>query len=138
MKDIEIIKEVIKNSGLKATTQRLVIYSAISENFSHPTAEEIYTTIKDEYPSISLSTVYNTLDTLVEHHLINPVKNSGGLLRYDAITKPHHHLYCKGTDKIVDYHNEELDKLLSEYFEKNNIPGFSIEEVNIQIKGTYK
>jgi len=131
------IKELLISKGLKATTQRLIIYDVIAGMRNHPTADDIYTEIVKNYPSISLSTIYNTLELFVEKNLINTVKSDSGTIRYDAVQDSHHHLYCEESDKIEDFYSPELDNLLNEFFEKNKINNFKINEVKLQIKGNF-
>jgi len=69
----EKLKHILSSAGLKATVQRLIILDALSDNYNHPTAENIYKKIKKEYPSISLSTVYNTLEIFRKHGLVRIV-----------------------------------------------------------------
>jgi Fur family peroxide stress response transcriptional regulator len=58
-------------------------------------------------------------------------------MRYDAILEKHHHLYCADSDRIEDYYDEELNKVLEKYFIKKNIPGFEIKEIRLQISGKF-
>lgn len=132
------IRKYLVEKGIKATTQRLIIYQAILELHNHPTAEEIYNKLIEKYPSVSLSTVYNTLELFVKQDIIKTVKTDNGIIRYDAILEPHHHLYCTKTNKIGDYYNEELNKLLKDFFDKHNIENFSIKELKLQIIGNFK
>lgn len=131
------VKDKIANAGLKATTQRIVILKALLESREHPTAEELYNEVKDEYPALSLSTVYNTLDCLVEKALVKQVQTEGGNMRYDAFVDIHHHLYCSESGKISDYYNDELNHILEDFFAKHNIPGFIPEEFKLNIKGKF-
>lgn len=137
MGNFDNIKEILSGKGMKSTTQRLVIFEALENLHNHPTAEDIFNFIKDKYPSISLSTVYNTLDLFVENEIINTVKSDHGTIRYDSKTDKHHHLYCNESNKIADYYNNDLDKLLTEFFEKNQIQNFDIKEIKLQIKGNF-
>ncbi|PHJ36752.1 hypothetical protein P378_20455, partial [Desulforamulus profundi] len=56
----------LKNLGLKLTPQRLAILNLLEGNAKHPSAEEIYNQLKPQYPSLSLATVYNTLEILAK------------------------------------------------------------------------
>lgn len=123
--------------GLKATPQRIVIYQALVNLHTHPTAEDIIGHIKRSHPSIAPGTIYKTLETFVKKKLIRRVKTDQGLLRYDAILRPHHHLYCAESDRIEDYYDDRLNKLLDNYFRKNEIPNFNIENVKLQIIGKF-
>jgi Fur family peroxide stress response transcriptional regulator len=58
-------------------------------------------------------------------------------MRYDAILESHHHLYCSACNKIEDYHDEELNQLLDEYFKNKEIKNFTIKDIKLQIVGTF-
>jgi Fur family peroxide stress response transcriptional regulator len=58
-------------------------------------------------------------------------------MRYDAFLESHHHLYCSDSDRIEDYLDNELNKILENYFEKKRIPGFKIEDIKLQIIGKF-
>ena len=136
--DSKAVKERLAEHGIKATMQRIVIYSALVESREHPSAYVIYNAIKDDNPSISLSTVYNTLDSFVAHKLINIVKHDSGVIHYDAFREMHHHLYCSETNQIADFYNEKLNSLLQDFFANNEIPGFDVKEFSVEIKGSFK
>ena len=74
----------------------------------------------------------------MKKNLIRRVKTDQGILRYDAILKPHHHLYCAESDRIEDYYNDRLNKLLEGYFSKNKIPNFNIENIRLHISGRFR
>lgn len=101
----------LREKGLNVTYQRILIYKYLQTTKNHPTAEEIYQVVKAEYPSISIATVYKTLETLAEHDLIKKVNPMHDLARFDGDTTPHHHLICSECRKIVDIHDERLDAL---------------------------
>jgi Fur family peroxide stress response transcriptional regulator len=105
---------------------------------NHPTADQIIDFIRQSHPSISTGTVYKVLDVLVSNNLVKKVKTERDIMRYDALMEYHHHLYCNASDRIEDYNNKELNTLLEDYFEQKKIPGFSIEEVKLQIIGKFK
>jgi Fur family peroxide stress response transcriptional regulator len=132
-----LIKDRIKNAGLKLTPQRLAILEAVYRLDNHPTAENIIQYIRETHPSIATGTVYKVLDTLVENQLIKKVKTEKDVMRYDVVMKRHHHLYCSESDRIDDFQDEELDRILEEYFQKKGIPGFRIEEIKLQINGRF-
>ena len=132
------IKDLLLKKGLKITPQRLAILNAIIELEDHPTAERIIAFIHEKHPNIATGTVYKVLDTLVENHLIFKVKTEKGIMRYDAITDSHHHLYCAESERIENYFDVELDHLVCEYFEKKKIPDFVIKDIKLQIIGKFK
>jgi len=59
-------------------------------------------------------------------------------MRYDGILTSHHHVYCSETEEIEDYIDEDLDKLLEDYFRKKSIRNFEVENITLQIKGNFK
>lgn len=111
MVKIEKFIDALRKKGLNVTYQRILIYRHLLNTKNHPTAEEIYNEVKLEYPSISIATVYKTLETLAGHNLINKVNILHDLARFDGQTTPHHHLICVYCKKIVDVYNESLNNL---------------------------
>ncbi len=133
----KLIREKLQDKGLKVTPQRVAIFEAIMKLKNHPTAENIIDYIKSNHPNISVGTVYKVLDSLVENNLLRKVKTERDVMRYDAVLSNHHHLYCAETDRIEDYENENLNKLIADYFEKNKIKNFRIQDIKLQITGTF-
>jgi len=133
----KILREHLKQKGLKVTPQRVAIYDAVAKLKNHPTAEHIIDYIKINHPNISVGTVYKVLDSLVQHDLVKKVKNEKDVMRYDAIMEQHHHLYCTETDRIEDFADPELDKLLRDYFEKRELNGFKIKDIILQLTGEF-
>jgi Fur family transcriptional regulator, peroxide stress response regulator len=131
----EIIKQKIFDAGLKVTHQRMVVLEAILIREDHPTAELIYEAIRPENPIISLGTVYKTLDVFVSVGLLQKVYSDEGVMRYDANLKSHNHVHCTNTNEIIDFHNEELNKMISEYFSTRKVENLLIKEIRLQISG---
>jgi len=129
--------KILTEKGLKVTIQRLAVYEALCRERVHPTSENIISIISEKYPSISAGTVYKTLDTFVEHKIIKRVKTDSDVMRYDSVLDRHHHLYCEENDRISDYYDEELDKILLEYFNNKKIPEFKIEDFKLQLVGKF-
>ena len=134
---IEGIRNKFSEKGLKITPQRVVILEAIYKLNNHPTADNIIEYIRESHPNIATGTVYKVLDTLVENGLIKKVTTDKDVMRYDGIIENHHHLYCSECDLIEDYKDEELDKLLQNHFKNKNIKGFKIEDIVLQMRGTF-
>ncbi|HPA30648.1 MAG TPA: transcriptional repressor, partial [Bacteroidia bacterium] len=60
------------------------------------------------------------------------------IMRYDAIMSHHHHLYCSETDRIEDFEDPQLDQFITEYFKKKKIKNFKVQDIKLQITGTFK
>ena len=136
MKSEDIIAR-LKEKGLKVTPQRIAILEAIMMLGNHPTAENIIEYIRKKNPNISTATVYKVLDALVSSKLITKVKTDGDSMRYDAIMENHHHLYCSRSERIEDFSDEELNDLIMKFFERKSIPNFRIEDIRLQIIGSF-
>ncbi|MFH0733516.1 MAG: transcriptional repressor [bacterium] len=132
------LSELITKSGLKVTPQRIAILDAVIKLKNHPTAENVIDYIKSAYPNIAIGTVYNILETLVDKKLIKKVKTEKDIMRYDAVLEKHHHLYCSQTQRIEDLYDDNLTKLLEDYFNYNKIPNFSIEDIKLNIIGHFE
>ncbi len=127
----------LSGAGLKITPQRIAVLEAVMELKNHPTAENIIDFIKTNHPNIATGTVYKTLETFVEKGLIKKVKTDRDIMRYDAMTGPHHHLYCSSSDRIEDFMDPILQKMIEEYFNKHKIPNFKIEDIRLQVIGEF-
>lgn len=131
------IRDFLPRHGLKITPQRVAVYEAISTLRDHPTADHIIEFIRKNHPNIAVGTVYNTLETFVEKGLIVKVKPNGEAMRYDADLEKHHHLYSKDSQRIEDYYDEDLNRVIEDYFSKKKIPGFRVKDVKVQVIGQF-
>ena len=103
-------KEKCRMHHLKVTPQRVGVYQALMEIDGHPTAEDIFNVIRDEFPNISFDTVYRTLMTFSEIGIIEIVEGQGAPKRFDVNPGDHHHhFYCIGCGRIMDFHSDEMD-----------------------------
>lgn len=134
MKDIT---NTLVNKGLKVTPQRMSVLETVYSLNNHPTAENIINETRKKNPHIATGTVYKVLETLVENKIIKRVKTDKDIMRYDGIYESHHHLYCSSCDQIEDYNDDELDKILRDFFKTKELTGFKIEEFVLQIKGKF-
>ncbi|MEX0983399.1 MAG: transcriptional repressor [Bacteroidales bacterium] len=135
---LEEIRDKFLEKGLKITPQRIIILEAIHTLNNHPTADKIIEYIRESHPNIATGTVYKVLDTLVGNGVVSKVKTDKDIMRYDAITENHHHIYYSDSDSIADYYDNELNELLEKYFEEKGIPDFKIEDIRLQIIGKRK
>ena len=87
---------------VRMTKQRAVILEALRSVTSHPTADEIYTMVKEKLPRISLGTVYRNLDLLSSSKEIKKLDRAGLQMRFDGNTAPHQHVRCERCGSIGD------------------------------------
>ncbi|MGL5615209.1 MAG: Fur family transcriptional regulator [Sarcina sp.] len=105
------ITKIFKEKKLKLTPQRLAVYKYLKGTDEHPSAETIYKAIQEEYPTMSLATVYKTLKTLAEVNLVLELNLGEGNFRYDAKTEDHSHIQCVKCGKVVDLFGLEVEDL---------------------------
>lgn len=91
-----------KEIGLKLTPQRLAILDYLEGNTAHPSAEEIDRALSEKFPTMSLATVYNTLETLRRKGLVQELSIDPDKKRFDPKTRPHNHLMCIDCRRIID------------------------------------
>ena len=135
MKNIAYIRDLLTSAGLKVTHQRLVILGMVSKMVNHPTAEQIYNSLKSDHPSLSLATVYKTLETFVSKDLLKRVSTPEGHKRYDPRLSNHGHIYCAKTGDIYDFYDEELDALIIDFFRKKKLNNLVIKNITVQVNG---
>ena len=122
----------LADSGLRSTPQREVVYNILLDKRDHPTADEVFARVKSELPTISLATVYNCLETLVQCDLVRSVNFERGPTRYCPNLRPHAHFHDEQTGKTHD-----ID-LPAELIEKVNsvLPqGYDAKSVEIIFRG---
>lgn len=100
--NMDEISKIFKEKNLKLTLQRMTIYSYLISTCEHPTVDTIYKNIKPSIPTISLATVYKTLNTLVESGIVRILNLCEENFRYDANISHHGHIKCKNCNKIQD------------------------------------
>jgi Fe2+ or Zn2+ uptake regulation protein len=127
--EIEIPDEI---SGLRMTRQRQEVYRTLMQQRNHPTANDVFMRVKDRLPHISLATVYNCLEALVQHGIIRQVNFERESSRYCPNLGEHGHFHDQVTGVIhdVDFKpGANLADLL------NLPPGAVIEDVEITLRG---
>ena len=126
-----VLAERCRSAGLKVTPQRLAIYRAILAATDHPSAEDLFTAVRQEQPSLSLGTIYKTLDAFEAAGLVCQVALLNESKRYDGNLQPHHHLICTVCRRIVDIVDPTFDALKA----PKELRGFVADEVKVQILG---
>jgi Fur family peroxide stress response transcriptional regulator len=122
--------EACRERGVPVTHQRLAVFRALLESASHPDAEALHTNLRGVYPTLSLGTVYKTLEMLQSLGLARAVSSPEPLRRFDANQHPHHHLWCTRCRRLADI---ELDGLAD-----ITLPpalGFQVTDLTIQFNG---
>lgn len=103
---MKTIAEKLNSKNLKATPQRIAIYDYLIQNKNHPNAETIYSALKEEYPAMSLATVYKTVASLRDVGLVQEINVGEDSFRYDAFTDDHAHVICRCCHKVFDFEQD--------------------------------
>src|SRR4030042_2209229 len=129
--------KILIEKDLKVTPQRIAVLDIILNLDNHPSADNIADYMRLSFPHVPIGTVYKILEVFVEKGIITRVKTDDDSFRYDAIQEKHHHLYSSQSEQIVDYYDDELNKILEDHFRKKQIPDFKIEDIKLQIIGRF-
>ena len=119
--------------GLRMTKQRKEVYRVLMENRDHPTAAEVYERVIQSTPGISLATVYNCLETLVEHNAVRQVNFERESSRYCPNLSEHGHFHDEATGNILDVQFKKGIKL-SDFLDLPE--GAQINNLDITLRGT--
>ena len=101
-------------AGLKYSRQREAVLHYLRSTKSHPTAENVFTEIRKEFPKISLGTVYRNLNLLVEHGEIIRLNCGDGVEHFDATIAPHNHFICRRCGAVIDLEMDSIDRINQE------------------------
>ena len=125
--DLEKYVQLLKGKNIKITSPRLEIMRYLDSKNIHPSADRIYSDLKKKNPSLSKTTVYNTLEILERHGLIQALTITEKEYRYDFDSKLHHHHFlCERCNKIMDIEVScpHLDKMLSGEHKVEKVHGY--------------
>lgn len=124
-------RDVIKNAGLKATPQRVLVYEIIQE-LCHAPIDAILNRVRQQRPEITVSTVYRILDSFCEAALLSQLNHPNGKTYFDIKVDEHHHL-LSGDNRIVDIEDEEIGIFIRQKFAEKLGDDQQIEKISVQI-----
>lgn len=131
-KKTQKLEQLCRQLRIRVTPQRRVIFEAIVGRTDHPTADEVYDTVRSRLPGVSRMTVYRVLQLLVDLGLVTKVCHPDAVVRFDPNTDRHHHLICLHCNKLIDLENPDLDEL---DLPKTRHLGFKVADYAIQFRG---
>lgn len=110
------VGDFLKNNGIKPSYQRIKIYEFLMTNKDHPTVESIYNALNGQIPTLSKTTVYNTLKIFIDRGIAMAITIDDNEVRYDAYMDMHGHFKCERCQNVYDF--------------KVNFEGFLGDELN--------
>ncbi|MBI2212575.1 MAG: transcriptional repressor [Acidobacteria bacterium] len=128
---VETMIRRCREAGMNVTPQRIAIYRALVGSTEHPSPEMLFNSVSRTMPSLSLATIYKTLETLETIGLVREIPVTGDRKRFDAILEDHHHLICNVCGSVGDYHDESLDALPP----RRRLGGFVPHAVSVNVFG---
>lgn len=107
-------KRIVREMGLKVTSQRLAILEALTDGRAHVTAQEVFEVVNSRHPEIGFATVYRFLRKMTELNYVTEVRMGGLPARYELTPHHHHdHLTCTRCGRIVEFENMQIESLQS-------------------------
>lgn len=119
----------LSNNNIKPSLQRIKIFEYLHENRKHPTVDTIYSDLVNDMPTLSKTTVYNTLKLFIDSGITSTVTIEDNEVRYDAIMEEHAHFKCDVCENIYDV---EID-VSTLKFKKSKT--FEVNKTNIYLRG---
>jgi Fe2+ or Zn2+ uptake regulation protein len=98
------LSELLRERGMRVTSQRLLIERALREHGGHLTAEQVHDLVEPSLPGVTQQTVYSTLALLAELGVARRVAAPGSSTRFEAVDGDHHHMICERCGAIEDLH----------------------------------
>jgi len=127
---IREISQQLQRCGLRASHQRILIYGYLLNHRTHPTVDTIYCEMSKTLPSLSRTTVYNTLKAFASHGLVSTITIEENENRYDIDTSDHGHFKCSSCGHLYDF------DVSDENLHITGLNGFTTEQRHIYFRGT--
>lgn len=121
---------LLTEHDIKPSVIRIMIYDFLKNTLTHPTVDEIYHHILPEAPTLSRTTVYNSVKLFSEKGLLKVLPIEGTQIRYDADTRFHGHFFCEMCKKVYDFEPSKA--------QENGLDGFEIGSREIFYSGNCK
>ena len=127
--DTKELEYILKFHNIKPSHHRIRVFQYLMEHKNHPTVDMIYRDLLEEIPTLSKTTLYNTLNLFVERGIINMVNIEENESRYDADVSLHAHFKCSHCGKIYDVYLEVAR------IELSGLEQFEVSESHVYFKG---
>ena len=102
-------KEHLEKFGIRPSIQRVAVMSYLLNNRTHPTVDEIYSALLSTIPTLSRTTVYNTLKLLHDHGAVLVLSIDNSTTHYDGYTHPHAHFFCSECGRVFDVEMDDTE-----------------------------
>lgn len=123
----------LRDHGINPTAQRLAVATYVLATHDHPSADEVWSRVREAFPLVSRATVYNTLNLLVEKGLLKSLILTEGSVIFDPNVRPHHHLVDADSGRITDLSWDTMDVSGVERVAERE--GMDVEEYQVIVRG---
>ena len=130
--ELQLLKNYIATNNLRYTPQREVILDLFLQSEGHINADDLYKKVEGDHPEIGIATVRRSLNLFVKCKIANKVRFGDGKTVYEHKHSHHDHLICISCGKILEFRNDEIEKLQEEVAKKNN---FTVSKHKLEIYG---
>src|SRR5262245_17327314 len=136
------LRRALENAGWRYTRQRAAVFAYLRSVETHPTAEQVFHSVRADLPSISLATVYKALEALVDSGLAARLASEDGTARYDGRPDAHYHFRCLRTGQVrdlpLDYNPDLLEHLAPQLVEWLRRQGFELLGHRLELVGRFR
>jgi len=126
----EIVFDKLSEKDIKPSFHRIKVLEYLMVNKNHPTVEQIYSSLKKLFPTLSKATIYNSLNLFVEKGLVQPITIEETELRYDSTVESHGHFKCDCCGLIYDF-DIDVDSVAF-----SGLDNFIINNKEVYFRGT--
>lgn len=126
------LRRALESGGHRYTAQRAAVYRVLGSTRTHPTADEIFTDVREEIPDISLATVYKALEAFVSCDVAKKLTYGEGPARYDGRTDDHDHVRCTSCGKVRDVDESHVTDWLDSVRSKTD---FQVLDYRLELLG---
>lgn len=127
--DVVWMKDYLKKHSIKPSTIRIKMLKYLMENRIHPTVDEIYHALLKDIPTLSKTSVYNTLDIFLKNGIVSLVTIEEKETRYDIDTSLHGHFKCESCGEVYDF------QVNAENLKEEGIEDFDVLDKKIYYSG---
>ncbi|HSN83766.1 MAG TPA: transcriptional repressor [Polyangiales bacterium] len=121
---------LLEERGIKPSAQRVAVAEFVLHTDAHPSADEVWSRVRERFPMVSRATVYNTLNLFVEKGLVRQLALTGGRVVFDPNVERHHHFIDEETGRIYDVPWEAL-----RVSRIDDIDGFEVHAYQVVLRG---
>ena len=128
------LKQILRQHQIAVSHPRIALLRYMMQNRRHPNVETVFHDLRPDNPTLSLTTVYNTLRLFADKGLCAMLTIDDRQVYYDGMTHPHGHFMCAACGKIFDLPDNAMPT--ATHLQENGMEGFHVHEMHYYLKGT--